>query len=136
MTDTPEAPRPESPEPPPPPEPEPFAPMPARVRTRWINPRRRWATGLIAAGAAVIVFIGGAATGFGIGRGDGPGHGSFRVIERGGMPGPDFMPWPGMPQRPGWGGHRGNDRGGPTTAPSTGSTTAPSTGSTAPRSTS
>lgn len=80
--------------------PDPFPPVVARIRTRWINPRRRWAVTLIAAGAAIVVFAGGVAVGFGIDHGDGVGPGRFHSwMDRGDMPGPDRMPWPGMGQR-------------------------------------
>jgi hypothetical protein len=123
--------------------------MPARVRTRWINPRRRWATYLIAVGVAVVVFIGGAATGFGIAHHDRPGLDRFHAwMDRGDTTAPERMPragmgqhrgpgmqqFPGDGQRPGWrGGAGGQDDGtggsrpAPSSSPSTSTSRAPST---------
>lgn len=49
--------------------PGPFAAAPRPVRERWINPRRRWATWLVAAGIAVVFFGGGIGAGLGIAGG-------------------------------------------------------------------
>lgn len=77
---------------------DPFGPAVPRVKTRWINPRRQWATVLIAVGAAIVLFVGGAAAGFHAAHG-GPfqGRAHASMNRSGEMPGGHGVPGRGEP---------------------------------------